>query len=217
MAFCNSCGAALTPQAKFCNKCGSAVAGAGSSSPATTPPARAATTAPPAAPKGGSSALKTILTVVVVIVVIGVLGLATLGIIAYRVAKNAHVRQQGDNARVETPFGTVATSSDPEQAVKDLSVDIYPGAQVQKQGTSSVNLGFIHTVTANFTSGDSLDKVCSFYKSRYPAATVATSDPDHCTIVSNDQNNMITINVRASGDTTKFQITSVRKQAASSN
>lgn len=218
MAFCNSCGAALTAEAKFCNKCGSAVAGAGSSSPVTTPapPARATTTAPPEAPKSGS-ALKIVLVVVAVIVVIGILGLATLGIIAYRVAKSTHVQQQDGHVKVETPFGTVESSKDPEQAAKDLGVDIYPGAEVQKTGAASANFGSVHTVAANFESADSVDKVCSFYKSRFPAAAVRTSDQDHCTIVSNDQNNMVTINVQASGDTTKFQITSVRKQAASSN
>jgi uncharacterized OB-fold protein len=218
MAFCNSCGVALTPGAKFCGKCGSTVAGMGSSSPvaAPAPPARATMTASPAAPKS-SSALKTILIVVAVLVVIGIFGLATLGVIAYRLAKSTHARQQGDHVKVETPFGTVESSKDPEQAAKELGVDIYPGAEVQKTGAASANFGPVHTVAANFESADSVDKVCSFYKSRFPAAAVRTSDQNHCAIVSNDQNNMITINVQASGDTTKFQITRVSKQVSPSN
>jgi hypothetical protein len=75
----------------------------------------------------------------------------------------------------------------------------------------------MHTVAANFESSDSVDKICNFYKSRFPAANVTTSDQNRCTLVSNDQKNMITINVQGGGDTTKFQITNVSKKSASSN
>ena len=209
MAFCNSCGATLTPGIKFCNKCGAAVAAA-------PPAATAAPTPSPsaAAPRGGSSALKIVLIVVLVIVAIGVLGLATLGIIAYRVAKSTHLRQQGENVKVETPFGTVETSKDPEQAAKDLGVDIYPGAQVQKEGSTDMTLGNIHTVAAVFQTDDSVDKVCSFYKSRFPSAMATTADPNHCSLVSSDQRNMVTINIESSGDTTKIQITNVSKKSS---
>jgi len=209
MAFCNSCGATLTPGIKFCNKCGAAVAAA-------PPAATAAPTPSPsaAAPRGGSSALKIVLIVVLVIVAIGVLGLATLGIIAYRVAKSTHLRQQGENVKVETPFGTAESSTDPEQAAKDLGVDIYPGAQLQKSGASSATLGSIHTVSANFESSDSVDKVCSFYKSKFPSAMATTADPNHCSLVSSDQRNMVTINIESSGDTTKIQITNVSKKSS---
>ena len=199
MAFCNSCGATLTPGTKFCNKCGAAVAAA--------PAPGATSTAPPPAPPptGGGSALKIILIVVAVIVVIGILGIATVGFIGYRIAKSSHVSQQGDHVKVETPFGTVETSKDPEQAAKDLGVDIYPGAEVQRNGASSATFGGMHTVTAMFETSDAADKVCSFYKSRFPSAMVTTSDPNHCTIVSNDQKNMITINVEAGGDGASFR------------
>lgn len=221
MAFCNSCGATLTPGTRFCNKCGAAVVAAPSAgAPAQPAPAVSVSApAPPptAAQKGGGSALKIILIVVVVIVTIGVLGLATLGIIAYRVAKSAHVRQQGGQVSLETPFGNVESPNDPEQAAKNLGVDIYPGAQVQKEGTSSAMLGSIHTVTANFASSDSVDKICDFYKTKFPGAMTTTADANHCTIVSSDNQNMITINIKAAGDTTKFLITSVSKKAASSD
>lgn len=212
MAFCNSCGATLNAGTKFCNKCGAAVA-AGPSAPGVT-----STATPPApASTGGSSALKIILIVIAVIVGLGILGVATVGIIGYRIAKSSHVTQEGDHVKVETPFGSVETPKDPEQAAKDLGIDVYPGAQVQKNGTASVTFGNMHTVAANFESSDSVDKICSFYKSRFPSATVRTSDQNRCTIVSNDQKNMITINVESRGDTTKFQITNISKKSASSN
>jgi len=207
MAFCNSCGATLNPGTKFCNKCG-AVAGG--------PPAPTAATPPAAAPTGGSSALKIILIVVAVIVGIGILGVATVGIVGYRIAKSAHVRQEGGHVKVETPFGNVESSQDPAQAAKDLGVDVYPGAEVQKNGASSATFGAIHTVTANFESSDSVDKVCTFYKSRFPNAMATTSDQNRCTILSNDQKgNMVTINIEPNGDASKFQITNVSKKSAS--
>ena len=208
MAFCNSCGATLNAGTKFCNKCGAAVA-AGPSAPGVT------STAPPAPPSttGGSSALKIILIVVAVIVVVGILGVATVGFIGYRLAKNSHVTQEGDHVKVDTPFGSVETSKDPAQAAKDLGVDLYPGAQVQKNGAASVAFGNMHTVAASFDSTDSVDQICNFYKSKFPNATVKTSDQNRCTIVSSDQKNVITINIQGGGDTTKLQITNVSKKS----
>ena len=209
MAFCNSCGATLTPGTTFCNKCGAAVA-ASASAPGIAP------TAPPIAPTptGGSSALKVILIVVAIIVGVGILGVATVGIIGYRIAKNSRVSQNGDHVKVETPFGSVETSKDPDQAAKDLGIDLYPGAEVQRNGASSAAFGGIRTVTAMFETHDAADKVCTFYKSRFPGAMVTTSDQNHCTIVSNNQKNMVTINVQASSDTTRLQITNVTKKSS---
>jgi hypothetical protein len=206
MAFCNSCGATLNPGTKFCNKCGAA-ASALPTAPSPT------SMAPPSAPTGGSSALKVILIVVAVIVGIGILVIATIGIIGYRIASRSHVSQNGDHVKVETPFGSVETSKDPDQAAKDLGVDIYPGAEVQRNGASSASFGGIHTSTAVFQSNDPPDKICSFYKSRFPGAMVTSSERNHCNIVSNNQRNMITINIAANGDTTKLQITNVSKKS----
>jgi len=203
MAFCNSCGTALVPGAQFCNKCGAATA----ATPATPAP-------PPAQPStGGGSALKVILIVVAVIVVIGVIGIATIGIIGYSIAKKSHVTQEGEHVRVETPFGTIS-ANDPDQAVKDLGVDVYPGAQAQKQGAADLTFGPVHTVTANFESSDPVGKVCDFYKSKFPVATVKSSDQNRCTVVTNDPQNSVTINVEAVGDTSKFQIVHVTKKSS---
>ncbi len=208
MAFCNSCGTTLNPGTKFCNKCGAAVA-----APASTPGVASTAATPPPAPTGGSSALKIILIVVAVIVFIGILGIATVGIIGYRIAKSSHVSQNGDHVKVETPFGSVESSKDPDQAAKDLGVELYPGAEVQRNGASSASFGGIRTVTAVFETSDAPDKVCTFYKSKFPGAMVTTSEQNHCTIVSNDRKNMVTINIEASRDNTKLQITNVTKKS----
>jgi hypothetical protein len=204
MAFCNSCGTALTPGAQFCNKCG-AVITPGSGAPAPT-------AAPVPTSTGGSSALKVILIVVAVIIGIGILGIVTVGVVGYHVAKRTHVRQEGGHVKVETPFGNVETSNDPDQVAKGLGVDIYPGAQVQKEGASIGTFGSVHTATANFITSDAVDKVCAFYRPRVVNPTVATSDQNRCTYVSNNDQNMITINVESDGaDNTRIQITSVKK------
>jgi zinc-ribbon domain len=208
MAFCNSCGATLTPGTAFCTKCGAANAGVAAAAP--TPAARPLPAPPPSS--GSSSTLKIILIVVGVIVLIGILGVASLSFFVYRVAKSAKVSQNGDNVKVETPFGSVESSKDPEKVAKDLGLDIYPGAEIQRNGAATATFGGIHTVTANFESSDSVDKVCTFYKSRFPAANVTTSDQNRCTIVSNNPPNSVSINIESNGDGSKFQITSVSKK-----
>lgn len=209
MAFCNSCGAPLSEGSGFCGKCGAAVGG-------TAPSARPLSTAP-APTSGGSNAAKTILIIVGVILLAGALFVASIAFIGYRFAKQSRVSQDGDHVKVETPFGSVETSKDPEQAAKDLGIDIYPGAEVQRNGASSATFGGMRTVTAMFESADSGDKVCSFYRSRFPNATVSASSHGQCSIVSNDSSNMVTINVQSSGDGSRFQITSVVKKDKSSH
>jgi hypothetical protein len=213
MAFCNSCGATLADGTKFCSKCGAPVGG-NPSGMAPMPPVQTAMPAPPPS-SGSNSALKIILIVVGVIVLIGILGMVTCGVVFHRAFKNARVSQNGNNVKIETPFGTVESSKDPEQAAKDLGVDIYPGAQVQKTGAASATFGGMHTVTAKFESSDSVDKVCTFYKSKFPAANVTSSDQNRCTIVSNAPPNMVTIVIDSNGDGSKFLITSVTKKTAS--
>jgi hypothetical protein len=146
-----------------------------------------------------------------VIVLVGVLSIASLGFFAWRVARHARIRQNGDNVRVETPFGTMQSTSDPQAAAHDLGVDLYPGAQVLKEGATSTTFGAVHTASLNFETSDSVDKVCNFYKPKFPNAMVMTTEVDQCTIVSNDQKNMITITVKEENDKTRIVITNVSK------
>ncbi len=204
MAFCNACGASLMPGAQFCNKCGAAVPGV--------PVAPAGSTIA-SSPGGGSNALKIVLIVVAVVVAIGILGIVSLGLFIHHMARNSHIQQEGNHVKVETPFGNVETSADPAQLAKDIGIDVYPGAEVQKNGSATTTFGSMHSASAVFTTGDPVDKVCEFYRSRVSNAMVATSDRNRCTFVSNDPKNMLTINIEKSGDTTKIQITSVSKKA----
>ena len=206
MAFCNSCGATLDPATKFCNKCGAPNV-AQVSAPAPLPVA--ASSAGPTGSAQSSGALKVILMVVAIVVAVGILGMATLGIITWRIAKSSHVRQEGDHVKVETPFGTVESTQDPQAAVRNLGVDLYPGAQVLTNGAASATFGGVHTTSANFETGDSVDKVATYYKAKFPNAMVTTSDENHCTIVSNQSKNLITINIQVMGDRTRIQISNI--------
>ena len=199
MAFCNSCGATLEAGARFCPKCGTTVPMAGAV-PATVPPASAM-------PAQGSGALKIILIVVAVIFVVGVLGVGTLVFVVRRVAQNSHVRNRDGNVRVETPFGTVQSTNNPDEASRNLGIDLYPGARVLKGNTASI--GGMHTVEAEFESDDPAEKVMAFYSSKFPNANVTTKDRDHYAIVSTDNNNLITIKIEPEDGKTRIKIANV--------
>src|ERR1700678_311697 len=151
MAFCNSCGANIAPGTRFCNKCGAAVL---ASSPVP-PPTTAGSPQPVApAPNSGSGALKAILIIVGVIFLVIILGVTSVAFFAWRVARHAHVRHDGDNVKVETPFGNLETTKDPKEAARTLGVDIYPEAEVLKEGSASMTFGNVHTAALNFETSD---------------------------------------------------------------
>jgi hypothetical protein len=220
MAFCNKCGSSITPGIRFCNQCGAPILA--STLPSATP-APATSTGPgtiPAPPVGAprdNSALKVILIVVGVVVLIGILGLVSAGFFAWRIAHHTRVHQDGDNVKVETPFGSVEANKDPGEAARNLGVELYPGVEVQKNSAASASFGGIHTVSLTAETDDSVDKVAAFYRAKFPNAAVTTSDSGHCTIVSNDRQNIITINIEAAGDKTKIQIANVRKAGSDSS
>jgi zinc ribbon protein len=208
MAFCNSCGVSLDPGTKFCNKCGAAVSAA-------TPGAVAASAAGTPAPTqgGGSGVLKVILIVVGVFVILGVLAVSTVAFIGWRVARNMHVKQEGNHVKIDSPFGSMETSRNPEDIARDLGVDVYPGAQAERNGSATATFAGIKTASAVFKSSDSVDQVSAFYKAKLPNAMVTTSDQNRCTIIAQDQKNMTTINIQPDDGQTKIQITRVSHPA----
>lgn len=197
MAFCNSCGATLDAGAKFCNKCGGTQPGAPSSPPA-----------PVAAQKSGSG-LKIILIVVAVIVGIGILALAGVSFIGYRIAKHSRVHNENGNVRVETPFGTVQSTTDPDEAARNLGIDLYPGAEVVKGTTSNVQMGTMHTASADFETSDPGSTVAEFYKQKFPGANIVSSNGDHYVIISTDKKNMLSINIEPKNGKTRIHIAKV--------
>jgi hypothetical protein len=198
MAFCNSCGTTLEAGAGFCPKCGTAIPMA-AAIPASVP-------STPAIPQG-SGALKIILIVVAVIVVLGILGIGTLAFIVRRVAHSSHIENKDGNVRVETPFGTVQSTNNPNEASRNLGIDLYPGARVT-QGNSAT-IGGMHTVEAEFEVGDSAENVLAFYSSKLPNAKVSVKDQNRYTIVSTDKKNLITINIEPEDGKTRIRIANV--------
>jgi hypothetical protein len=198
MAFCNSCGTTLDAGARFCPKCGAAV-----------PVSAAAPPTVPSAPAGsqGNNALKIILIVVAVIVALGILGIGTLTFVVRRIAHNSHIHDKDGNVRVETPFGTVQSTNNPDEAARNLGIDSYPGARVLKGNTAII--GGMHTVEAEFESNDSPEKVLVFYSSRVPNGNVTTKDQNHYTIVSTDKKNIVTIRIDPEDGKTRIAIANV--------
>jgi len=212
MAFCNACGTALTGGARFCAKCGAPIL---TSSPEL-PPRSAAPTAQPGAaaspaPAPASNAVKIVLIVVGAFLLLGIIGAVSVGMFLHRMAGRTHIQQNGDNVKVETPFGTVETTKDPQEAARNLGVDIYPGAEVEKEGSSATVVGGVHSVALTAQTSDSPDKVCGFYQPKFPNAMVVSKGDNQCTIVSNDAKNMITINAKVENGKTRISITDVNK------
>jgi flagellar basal body-associated protein FliL len=201
MAFCNSCGATLDGGAKFCNKCGTTQPAAASVTPVVT-------VSPATAPKN-SGALKIILIVVAVMVGLGILGIAAVSFVGYRIAKHSRVHNENGNVRVETPFGTVNTTTNPDEAARNLGVDVYPGAEVVKGTTSDLTMGNMHTATADFESSDPASTVAEFYKSKVPNANVVSSSGDHFAIISTDKKNMLSINIEPKNGRTRIHISKI--------
>src|ERR1700737_1229123 len=190
MAFCNSCGATLDGGAKFCNKCGTTQPGTASAAPVFTSPGAAPGTAPK-----NSGALKIILIVVAVIVVFGILAAGAFSFFAYRIATPRRGHNENGNVRVETPFGTVDTSTNPDEAARNLGIDVYPGAEVVKAATSDMTMGTMHTPTAALETSAPPSTVAEFYKSKVPNANVVSPARDQYAIISTDKKNMLSINI----------------------
>jgi flagellar basal body-associated protein FliL len=204
MAFCNTCGATLDGGAKFCNKCGTTQPGVASVTPVFTAPA----SSPATAGKNGS-ALKIILIIVAVVVGLGILGIAAVSFVGYRIARHTRIHNEDGNVRVETPFGTVNTNSNPDEAARNLGIEVYPGAEVVKGTTSDMTMGNMHTAAADFESSDPAGTVAEFYKSKVPNANVVSSSGDHYAIVSTDKKNMLTINIEPKNGRTRIHIAKI--------
>ena len=204
MAFCNSCGANLDTGAQFCSKCGTVISGG--------PVAPSYAGGPPAPPKN-SSAAKIVLIAVSAIVALGLLGTVAATLIGLRIARHTRIENSDGKVRVQSPFGTVETTKDPEEAAKEMGIELYPGARVLQDGAASVNVGGSRTVAANFESDDPPDKVAEFYKSKFPNAKFSTREDNNFSIISSEGNRIVTIHIEPEGDKTMIHIASVKGNA----
>lgn len=201
MAFCNSCGSNLDAGAKFCSKCGTVIA----EGPAQTYPA--------AQPPQSSNPVKTVLIVAGAIVALGLIGMVAATVIGLGIARHTRVQTSNGQVRVQSPFGSVETTKDPQEAAKNLGVEIYPGSRILDNGAANVSVGGTHTVAVNFESDDSARQVADFYKSKFPSAKFSASDEDHYSIVSMGNGRILSINIEPQDGKTMIHIANVRGNA----
>ena len=187
MAFCNSCGASMTPGTRFCNKCGAAVLSS-SPAPAGTAPV-AAGSAPPPVPAPTSRRW------------------CSEG---YSDHRGRHRARRSSRAYFSRILRLARRASRPHQPRRKQRQGGNPVRQRRERKRSSgsrtqsgsrhlsriTDLEKWHCLRnfrrhshrlAHSESTDSLDKVCSFYKAKFPNAMVGSSEADQCTIISNDQ------------------------------
>jgi zinc-ribbon domain len=202
MAFCNSCGAALDAGTRFCSKCGAAVSAA---APAAASPAPGA----PAPPAQGSSALKIILIIVGVIVLLGILAIGSLTVFGLWIAKKSHVQQKNGNVKIESPFGNMETTTDPDEAAKNLGVALYPGAEMRKGGSADVTFGKMHTSKVILETDDSPDQVADFYRTQFPNASLFNHQGDRYSIMQGGPGDMTTVAIYPEDGKTRIDVSRV--------
>ncbi len=210
MAFCNSCGATLDGGAKFCTKCGATQPGrqgiVGDSLICSVSGSTATTAAPQEQQRSQDHPD------------------CGRGDCRYRYHRSrrsfvhrlphrhrsTRVRNRDGNVRVETPFGTVQSTTDPGRGRARLWASIrIPEPTVVKGTTSKMNMGNMHTAAADFETSDSPSTVADFYKSKVPGANVISSESDHYAIISTDKKNMLTINIEPKDGKTRIHIAKV--------
>lgn len=201
MPFCTSCRAEMDATAQVCPACGKAVGG-------TTPQAAA----PAATPQKSGGALKVILLVLggLFLLCVVVVALAVGG--AYYFAKQSHVEQGPQGAKVETPFGTVETTNeDSAKIAEKMGVEVYPGAKALPGG-ASVTLGGMHTASVMFESDDPPESVEKFYRKQFPKANVTSHSDDsgtHIALMIGDREKWTTITIEEHDGGSKIVIASV--------
>ena len=147
--------------------------------------------------------------VVGAVVVVGALAIAGLTLLGLHFARRTHVENRDGNVRVETPVGTVENTTDPSNISRDLGVDLYPNAHLLKGNAANVSIAGMHTIAAEFETDDPVEKVADFYKSKFPNANVTSSQQGQFSIVSTENNNLVTINIEAQGGKTVIHVANV--------
>ena len=129
-------------------------------------------------PTGGSSALKIILIIVAVIVVLGILGMASVRLL-HLPRRQECSRHPGRRPRESRKLPS-ARSKPPRTRRKPPKISVstsIPERRCRRTAPPPSRSEACTRVTASFESSDSVDKVCDFYKSKFPNATVTTFRP----------------------------------------
>ena len=220
MAFCTNCGSNMDANAHFCTSCGKSVtpvsdAPSAAAVPAQTytPPPAAPQTYTPGQPSSSGGGLKIILIVIAVIIGLLILGIGTVSYIGYHAAKRMRERvrasQDGRSSSVDFGGGFKATTNatSARDLARKIGIDLYPGAQ-QQGDSSEATFGKMSTATIRLTTNDSVDKVASFYKNRYPSAMTSV-EGSKFTLISSDNSGTLTLTAEESGGETAIDISKV--------
>ena len=150
-----------------------------------------------------------------VIIGLGILGAGTMAFLVHRAISRTHLRERNGEMRLETPFGTVESTENPEQAAQNVGVDIYPGATVVKGGAANMTIGGMHTAAVEFESNDPAATVADFYKSKFPNANFMSSNEGQYTILAGDKNNLTTITIEPKEGKTRIHVAKVTGKPSS--
>jgi hypothetical protein len=211
MAFCTSCGSSMDPNALVCANCGKSISPASTSATAAAAaPAQAqAAVAPPASSSGAGTLLKILGVLVVVVVLFGMIGIGSIVYFAHRMKHRVHVAQNGSSNSVDFgPFKASTNSMSASELASKIGVDLYPGATQQGE-TAEAEIGKMTTASMKLTTTDSLEKVASFYRQRYPHATAVKENTDRFTLATADSNGTLTIKAESMGSETLIEIAKV--------
>ena len=149
--------------------------------------------------------------------VVGAVAIAGLAVLGLHFARRTHVENRDGNVRVESPLGTVESTTDPSSISRDLGVDLYPGAHLLKGNAANVSIAGMHTVAAEFETDDSPDKVADFYKAKLPNAQHASASGDSYSIVATEKDNIVTIKIEPSAGKTLIHVANVSGKGITGN
>ena len=207
MAFCTSCGAQVSDTSRFCTKCGKPLPPV--AAPAPIQPG-VPVTAAGVPPRGGSNAVTIAVIIIAVVVALGLVAAGITAVVIHKIARHSRVTTTQGGAKVETPFGTIQTTTDAGKLSGALKDDMYPGATMN-EGGSDVNMGGRHIVAANLSTSDSADKVADYYKQKYPQSIRTEAEGKH-SIVYKDDGQMVSIAIEEEGGRTLIHISRISKE-----
>lgn len=207
MAFCNSCGTALAAGAQFCPKCG-ATTGAPATPVAVPSTASVPLPAPPP-PTQSSGALKIILIILAIVIGLIIVAGGSCVYLVHRAIHRSHIQQKNGEVSIDTPFGSLNSTSDPSQAARDTGVEAYPGATVQKGSSANMNIGKMHTATVTYESDDPPATVADFYKSKFPSANMTSGENGRYSLLSGTKDDLTTITIEPRDGKTRIAVAKV--------
>jgi hypothetical protein len=194
----------------FCTKCGAKMAAP--APPVATTGAAAAAAPAPAQQQNSGGALKIVLIVFAVIAVLAVGG-ATVGFFFLKRAVNKAVTTDSSGTVTSVNIGgtKIETLKDSRLVAQKIGVEIFPGAEADNEGSSSMTIGGVTTTHAQFSSSASADEVFEFYKAKYPNANMMDQPESKTLMQGSEDKELLTINVTAEEGKTLIHVTHIIK------